>query len=152
MQIEDNLELKNYNRAIYGNGSIVEESMRMPCIQRMDILFVDFGLLAENCLIHKCRPAIVVSTTEYNRQSPVMQVIPMSRQLKGLDRNYHVFIDQADCDNLRGSGMAMIEQMQTIDRRQVQHRIGCVIDQRLIEKLGQAVRFQLGMEGVSNGK
>lgn len=46
----------------------------------------------------------------------------------------------------------MIEQMQTIDRRQVQHRIGCVIDQRLIEKLGQAVRFQLGMEGVSNGK
>ena len=27
-----------------------------------------------------------------------------------------------------------------------------MIDQRLIEELGQAVRFQLGMEGVSNDK
>lgn len=150
MHNEDMQEIRSYNKVVYGDQEIAKEVMKLPWCHRMDIIFVNFGLIENDCLIHKSRPAIVISTTEYNKQSPVMQVIPMSKQLKGLDKKYHVFVDHTDCEKLWESGMAMIEQMQTIDRAQISHPIGRVTDSRLIEKLETAVCYQLGMEALND--
>lgn len=104
MHNEDMQEIRSYNKVVYGDQEIAKEVMKLPWCHRMDIIFVNFGLIENNCLIHKSRPAIVISTTEYNKQSPIMQVIPMSKQLKGLDKKYHVFVDHTDCEKLWESG------------------------------------------------
>lgn len=113
----------------------------------MDVVLADFGEIQEDCLIHKIRPAIVISSGRYNMNSPVMQVIPMSKKFKNMDAYYHIFIDMDDCEGLNNSGVAMVEQIATVDRAHVVHYIGCVVDDRLIEKIQTAVKQQLGLEG-----
>lgn len=36
--------------------------------------------------------------------------------IKGLNKKYHVFINQQYCNNLHGSGMCMLEQTRPIDQ------------------------------------
>lgn len=125
----------------------VEKTMACSWYECMDIVLADFGEIQRDCLIHKVRPAIVISKSEYNENSPVMQVIPMTKKMKNIDSSYHVFIDMKDCENLNNSGVAMIEQLCTIDRSHVVHWIGTIVDERLIEKIQIAVKQQLGLEG-----
>ncbi|MDD5993381.1 MAG: type II toxin-antitoxin system PemK/MazF family toxin, partial [Clostridiales bacterium] len=58
--------------------SKVETVMAKACYDYMDVVLADFGEIQNDCLIHKVRPAIVISSTGYNTNSPVMQVIPMT--------------------------------------------------------------------------
>lgn len=127
--------------------SKVETVMAKACYDYMDVVLADFGEIQNDCLIHKVRPAIVISSTGYNTNSPVMQVIPMTKKMKNIDSSYHVFIDMKDCENLNNSGVAMVEQLCTIDRAHVVHWIGTIVDERLIEKIQTAVKQQLGLEG-----
>lgn len=125
----------------------VIQTMQCSSYDYMDVVLADFGEIKDDCLVHKVRPAIVISSTEYNANSPVMQVIPMTKKMKNIDASYHVFIDMRDCENLHNSGVAMIEQLCTIDRSHVVHWIGTIVDERLIEKLQSGVKQQLGIEG-----
>ena len=125
----------------------VEKTMACSWYECMDIVLADFGEIKDDCILHKVRPAIVVSSTRYNASSPVMQLIPMSKKFKSMDAYYHIFIDKNDCDGLNNSGVAMIEQMTTVDRAHIVHYIGCVTDDRLILKIQQGIAEQLGLEG-----
>lgn len=125
---------------------VVSEVMEHTSFDCMDIVLADFGEIQEDCLIHKVRPAIVVSSSRYNENSPVMQLIPMSKKFKNMDAYYHIYIDKDDCDGLNNSGVAMVEQITTVDRAHVVHYIGCIEDDRLISKIQQAIVAQLGLE------
>ncbi|MDE7425297.1 MAG: type II toxin-antitoxin system PemK/MazF family toxin [Lachnospiraceae bacterium] len=130
-------------------NSSSEEALKAPYYNRMDIVVVDFGDIKGDCLLRKRRPAIVLSRTEYNEHSPIMQVAPMTKSRKGLHKKYHVFIHQQYCNNLRGSGMCMLEQSRPIDRRQVVHKIGRINSKKLIHEIAQAVSYVNGLEDVS---
>ena len=118
--------------------------------KRMDIVLVDFGGDHEDSRIGDYRPAIVISNNRYNYHSPVMQVLPMTKKLKLLDKEYHVFIDKEDCDGLTASGVCMVEQIQTVDQGQVKRKIAAVNEQRLADKIDMALKNQLGFgSGVS---
>lgn len=132
---------------VAGYDEKVNAVMNHAWYEFMDIVLVDFGEIEDDCLIHKARPAIVVSSSKYNINSPVMQVIPMTKKFKNLDSYYHVFVDSEDCENLNASGMAMIEQLTTVDRAHIVHYIGCVVDSRLIAKIQAGIVEQLGLEG-----
>lgn len=126
---------------------VVSEVMEHASFDCMDIVLADFGEIQEDCLIHKIRPAIVISSSRYNMNSPVMQVVPMSKKFKNMDAHYHIYVDRDDCEGLNNAGVAMVEQMTTIDRAHVLHYIGCVVDDRLIDKIHQGIIDQLGLEG-----
>ena len=111
--------------------------------ERMDIVLVDFGLDFERSTIGDFRPAIVISNTEYNRHSPVMQVLPLTKKLKYVDKPYHVFVDCLDCEDFTASGVCLVEQLTTIDRKQVRRKIARVTDKGLIKKINAAVLGQL---------
>ena len=101
-----------------------EEALKAPYYNRMDVVVVvDYGDIKGDCLLRKRRPAIVLSRTDYNEHSPIMQVAPMTKSRKGLNKKYHVLINKRYCNNLRGSGMCMLEQTRPIDRRQVAYKI-----------------------------
>ena len=131
-------------RKVYGRALA---AMRKPFYERMDIVLVDFGDGYGNCVVGDFRPAVVISKTDYNMHSPVMQVLPLIRQMKALDKEYHVFVDRNDCDGYEDSGMCMVEQVATVDRRQVRRKIARVIDAGLVEKIDTALRLHLGLAG-----
>ena len=128
-----------------------EESMDKHWYERMDIVLADFGSDYDSSLIGDFRPAIIVSSTEYNRHSPVMTVLPLTRKLKGVDKDYHIFVDCLDCDGLNGSGVCLVEQITTVDRKQVRRKVAHVTDERLVMKLEKAVMKQLDLKGRSSG-
>ena len=132
------------SRKMYGRALA---AMRKPFYERMDIVLVDFGDGYGNCVVGDFRPAVVISKTDYNMHSPVMQVIPLTRQLKAVDKEYHVFVDRNDCDGYEDSGMCMVEQVATVDRRQVRRKIAKVTDAGLVEKIDTALRLHLGLAG-----
>ncbi len=120
-----------------------EDTMSRASYERMDIVLVDFGLDFERSTIGDFRPAIVISNTEYNRHSPVMQVLPLTKKLKYVDKPYHVFVDCLDCEDFTASGVCLVEQLTTIDRKQVRRKIARVMDKGLIKKINAAVLVQL---------
>lgn len=128
-----------------------EDTMSRASYERMDIVLVDFGLDFERSTIGDFRPAIVISNTEYNRHSPVMQVLPLTKKLKYVDKPYHVFVDCLDCEDFTASGVCLVEQLTTIDRKQVRRKIARVTDKGLIKKINAAVLVQLDIshEGLS---
>lgn len=136
----------NVNATEQEENLTVSETMQCSSYDYMDVVLADFGEIQRDCLIHKVRPAIVISSSDYNVNSPVMQVIPMTKKMKNIDAPYHIFIDMKDCENLHNSGVAMIEQLCTIDRAHVVHWIGTIVDERLVEKIQSGVKQQLGIE------
>lgn len=139
----------NMEPEIWLDEESAEEALKSPYFHRMDIVVVDFGEIQGDCLLRKRRPAIVLSQTIYNEHSPIMQVAPMTKSRKGLNKDYHVFIDEKGCNNLHGSGMCMLEHTRPIDRRQVMYKIGNVKDEALIVKINEAIAFMTGLEIVN---
>ena len=125
-----------------------EDTMSKASYERMDIVLVDFGLDFERSTIGDFRPAIVISNTEYNRHSPVMQVLPLTKKLKYVDKPYHVFVDCLDCEDFTASGVCLVEQLTTIDRKQVRRKIARVTDKGLLVKIERAIIRQLDLEAV----
>lgn len=136
---EYNIE-RNYNEAVV-------DAMSCPSYKSGDIVLVDLSAIKDDCRVSKVRVAIVKSRSEYNSAAPVMQIIPMSKKLKKMDASYHVYIDKEDCEHLKSSGVALIEQMTTIDRTKVVHYIGRIKEPSLIKKLNNAIINQLDLEG-----
>ena len=111
--------------------------------ERLDIVLVDFGLDYESSVIGDFRPAIVISNTNYNRYSPVMQVLPLTKKLKSVDKPYHIFVDRLDCEGFHASGVCLVEQITTVDRKQVRRKIARVVDGGLAAKIEAAILNQL---------
>ena len=125
-----------------------EDTMNRDFYERVDIILLDFGLDYERSIIGDFRPAIVISNTEYNRHSPVMQVLPLTKKLKYVDKPYHVFVDCLDCEDFTASGVCLVEQLTTIDRKQVRRKIARVTDKGLLLKIERAIIRQLDLEAV----
>lgn len=139
----------NRNEMTEIESSSSDAALKEPYYNRMDVIVVDFGDIKGDCLLRKRRPAIVLSRTEYNEHSPIMQVAPMTKSRKGLNKKYHVLINKQYCNKLRGSGMCMLEQTRPIDRRQVAYKIGSINSKKLIHEIDQAVSYVTGLEDVN---
>jgi mRNA-degrading endonuclease toxin of MazEF toxin-antitoxin module len=122
------------------------QAMSSPSYKKWDIVMVEFGQAFDCCLIRGYRPAIVYSGNEYNENSPIMQVIPLTRKMKGVDRDYHVFLDKHDCIGYESSGIALIEQIRPVDRKYVNRKVGEIDDFRAIDKIDEAVAEFFGFE------
>lgn len=107
--------------------------------KKWDIVMAEFGENYDTCMMQGYRPAIVVSSEEYNLHAPIVFLIPLSKQLKGIDRDYHVFVDKDDCAGYNASGIALIEQMRPMDKIFLNRRIGEVMDERLKFKIEFAI-------------
>lgn len=123
------------DRALHEN---VKRAMACPTAKPGDICLIDFGNDVEHCRTIGVRPAICISSFEYNEDSPILRVVPMTRQLKAIDAAYHVFIDRERCDGLENSGMAMGEQTIPITRDQIVRKISSVSDDTLMETVVKA--------------
>jgi len=129
----------------YHQPASIEKALSTSPVKRGDIVLLDFGNDISHCKIIGSRPAIVLSGTEFNMTSPIITVIPMTKNFRMIDNPEHVFVDREDCEGLRESGMAMCEQMCSADRSQVIKKIGVITDDRLMDKINNAAKRQIGI-------
>jgi mRNA-degrading endonuclease toxin of MazEF toxin-antitoxin module len=142
----DNLRGSNIREDEYTRRRNFAQAMSSPSYNKWDIVMVEFGQVTDCCLIRGYRPAIVYSGSEYNQHSPIMQVIPLTRKLKGVDKDYHVFLDKNDCIGYESSGVALIEQIRPVDRKYVNRKVGEVDDFRAVHKIEDAVSAFFGTD------
>lgn len=134
-----------YKNAQEGNIGDSHTAMSYPSYSRWDIVMAEFGQDYDCCVIRGYRPAVVFSLDAYNESSPIMILIPLTKRLKGVDRDYHVFIDKNECKGYDSSGIALIEQMRPMDRRFVNRKIGEIVDVHMHRKIEGAILEFLGL-------
>lgn len=88
-----------------------------------DVLWVNFDPLVGSEQAGR-RPAVVVSSSDYNRSIPNMLiVVPVTTRTRGLP--HHVALEGTGV-GLTAASYAMTEQPRTIDRRRIQNAAGRV--------------------------
>ncbi len=144
------MKINNKSGAEYQNAQVGDigdgyVALDYPSYCRWDIVMAEFGQDYNGCVIRGYRPAVVFSLDAYNVCSPIMMLIPLTKRLKGVDRDYHVFVDKNECEGYDSSGIALIEQMRPMDRRFVNRKIGEIVDVHMHRKIEDAVQEFLGL-------
>ena len=101
--------------------SIKEYVADLGSVRHLDIWLADIPLRSNTHIQGGPRPVVVVSNNETNRHSTVISVIPLTTNMKFQWMVSHVRLEGG---GLRYPSLALIDQITTIDRSQLNHRIG----------------------------
>lgn len=113
--------------------------------KRGDIYYVDFGQNIESNKQYGIRPAVIVSNNRANEHSPVITVVPLtSRIYKKRFLPTHVLIPK--CCGLDRSSLALAEQVEAIDKKNLKEKRGHISDTAIMEQINQALQIQLGVD------
>lgn len=83
------------------------------------------------------RPALVVSSDEWNRHAGVLTVLPLTRNKHGLPTRLEI---EPDRDNgLDETSYARCEDIRSVSERRLVHRVGTV-DMRTMQEAGAIIR------------
>lgn len=120
---------------------------RIP--QRGDIWFADLGGHPDSSVQSGVRPVIVLSNNIGNAHADTVNVVPMTRHLKRPELPCHMELHPdfiTDKRQLLDTSMVLAEQLTTISKYAFRSYAGHISDAVTLEKIGQAVMAQLGME------
>lgn len=110
-------------------------------VKRGDVFYAD--LVGYGSVQGGMRPVIIISNDKNNRFSSVVQIVPLTSQMKKCDLPVHVCIDEIK-GVLAKKSLALIEQMQTVDKSVLIARRE-VCQQTSLIKYGQLFVFRLGL-------
>lgn len=91
---------------------------------------------------HGFRPVLVVSNDMANRFSPVITVVPLTSRLNKHQLPTHVLLQDQGLDR---NSLALCEQILTLDKSCLKHRIGFVYKEFDRLTICHALAIQLGM-------
>lgn len=111
---------------------------------RGDIYLIDFGTDTSSCVQSGVRPAVVVSNDRANRYSYAITVLPLTTKQKKPHLPTHVLIPRNPHYGLNKNSMVLAEQLMTVDKRQLQRRIGQVRDKDIMMQITNAMQVQIG--------
>ncbi len=119
--------------------------------KRGDIYFVDFG---ENIGMRKqsgIRPVVVVSNNKANEHSPIITVVPLTSKIhKKRFLPTHVYIPVSAGCGLSSGGLALAEQVESIDKDRLLAKKGSIMSDIVMEKITKAIQIQIGVFGEYN--
>ena len=95
------------------------------------------------------RPVLIVQNNVGNTHSSTVVVAPITSSVKKLNLPTHVMLHQS-C-GLRSPSVAMLEQLRTVDKRDLYKYLGKVRDWQTIEEIKEAlsIEFDLGVKPYS---
>lgn len=113
--------------------------------KRGEIYYADFGVKTGFCEQGGIRPAIVVSNNKSNANAPVVTVVPLTTKIwKKPYLPTHVQIPYSVGTGLHRKSMALAEQVETMDKKKLQEKIGEITDALLMDKITIALQIQIG--------
>lgn len=113
--------------------------------RRGEIYHVDFGEGRETHKQSGMRPAVVVSNNKANASSPVVTVVPLTGQTwKKRYLPTHVQIPLGAGSGLTRPSMALAEQVETVDKRMLEEKMGEIQDELIMERITIALQIQIG--------
>ena len=105
----------------------------MTAVKRGDVFYADLAQ-SSGCVQSGLRPVIVVQNDIGNAYSPTTIVVPLTSKKKKKYLPTHVQIPADQENGLRCDSVALLEQFQTIDKRDLGDRLGCIRDMAPIER------------------
>ena len=112
--------------------------------RRGDIYYADLGTPTGFCQ-SGFRPVLIVSNDTANAHAPVITVVPLTSKHKAMHMPTHVLLPKQTVTGLKYTSVALVEQVTTIDKAQLQGHAGRVLDEHLMEEVAQALQVQLGI-------
>lgn len=114
-------------------------------IERNSIVWADLGYKTGR-VQSGMRPCLVVSCNVANRKSPIYTVIPGTSKMEVNQFPVHCAVCQQDVKGcLNQKTTFMVEQICTIDKRQVMGVIGRVTNEEVLTKIDSMILRQLGI-------
>lgn len=98
--------------------------------RRGDIYYADLGA-PTGCCQSGFRPVLIVSNNTANAHAPVITVVPITSRYKAMHMPTHVVLHRCAVTGLTQTSVALAEQVTTIDKAQLQNRVGAVLDEQL---------------------
>jgi mRNA interferase MazF len=112
-------------------------------ITRGDIVFVNFGEQSGS-VQGGYRPAVVLQRDRYNKSSQTTIVAPLTTVIKRKRMATHVYIGNRF--GLPERSMLLLEQIQTIDKSEIDTYLGHIDDENLFCKINQGLRKVLAIK------
>ena len=116
--------------------------------QRGDIWFADLIGCPGTCVQRGIRPVLVVSNDMGNTHSTIVNVLPMSSQIKKMYLPSHTQLEPRDVADSRFAfreSVVQAEQITTIGRLQLKNYVGRVEDTEVLNQITQAMISQLAL-------
>lgn len=115
--------------------------------KRGDIYFLNCGCDTSSSLQCGVRPVLVVSNNQANAHSPVVTVVPLTGQTwKKATLPTHVLIPCSKRHGLTKPSVALAEQVTAVDKTRLTERRGHIKDHRIMAKVTEALKVQIGAE------
>lgn len=125
---------------------------RVKDIRRGDIIYAVLNGVPKSSVQKGERPCLVLSNNKSNQYSTILNVYPLTGQLK--DNPVHVVVNPEEVKGyLQKTSDFLGEQPTTIDRIQVIDKVGHIDeDSALMEELEKAIAIQFGFRFVGKEK
>ncbi|MGL5436963.1 MAG: type II toxin-antitoxin system PemK/MazF family toxin [Lachnospiraceae bacterium] len=114
-------------------------------VRRGNIVYVDFKRNNDSCKQGGIRPAYVISNDKCNKNSSVVTVIPMTSRHKKMYLPTHIDIGKADAEGLKCNSVALIEQIISVDKKDIKKVVGFVKSDMKIREIEIGLSIQCGL-------
>ena len=115
--------------------------MKKNKIRRGDLFYYDFGE-REGSIQSGIRPVLVVQADEFNANAPTIIVASITTVLKKRYLPSHIILGQEF--GLKKPSMVLLEQIQTINKKDLLEYIGTIDDERLMKRINNTLKKTFG--------
>jgi mRNA interferase MazF len=109
---------------------------------RGEVYLADLPEIKDSNVQSGIRPIVIVVNESAGKNSPMIQYIPLTSELKRTDLPVHVILNSG---NLKKTSMALGEQINSLDRKRIIKRLGKLSDKDMFH-VDRIAMCQLGID------
>ena len=91
------------------------------------------------------RPVVIIQNDTGNKYSPTVIAAAITSQTTKNKLPTHIEIDSKEC-GLKSDSVVLTEQIRTIDKSRLKEKIGHITDEKIIDKVNNALGVSFGLE------
>lgn len=111
-------------------------------IERGDLFYYDFGS-REGSIQSGLRPVLVVQANNFNENAPTVIVAALTSVIKKQYLPSHIVLGANF--GLKKPTMVLLEQVQTVNKKELTEYIGAVDDEQMLRRINSALKKTLGL-------
>lgn len=111
-------------------------------IERGDLFYYDFGS-REGSIQSGLRPVMVIQANNFNANAPTVIVAALTSVIKKQYLPSHIVLGENY--GLKKPSMVLLEQVQTVNKKELTEYVGTVDDEKLLRRINSALKKTLGL-------